>query len=78
MLETGEPIVNREEPYRRPDQTTGWFLTSKFPLRDSDGKIVGLVGVCRDVTGRREAQRKLEEERAFLETLIEGPTRGSS
>jgi PAS domain S-box-containing protein len=76
VIETGLPIINREEPYLRIDGGTGWFLTSKFPLRDSDGKIAGLVGICRDITGRKAAQRKIEEERAFLETLIEATDTG--
>jgi PAS domain S-box-containing protein len=64
-------VVNREEPYVRSDHGSGWFLTSKFPLRDADGQITGLVGICRDITARREAQRKLSDERKFLQTLID-------
>src|SRR4029450_6740679 len=51
-----------------------WFLTSKFPLRDADGQITGLVGICRDITARREAERRLSEERNFLQTLIDEST----
>lgn len=71
VLNTGEPVVNREEPYKRQDRTPGWFLTSKFPLKDANDQIVGLVGICRDITARREAERKLSEERNFLQTLID-------
>jgi two-component system, cell cycle sensor histidine kinase and response regulator CckA len=71
VLITGEPVVNREEPYVRRDKGSGWFLTSKFPLRDAEGQITGLVGICRDITARRDAERKLSEERKFLQTLID-------
>jgi two-component system, cell cycle sensor histidine kinase and response regulator CckA len=71
VLSTGEPIINREEPYTKWDNGSGWFLTSKFPLRDAEGQITGLVGICRDITARRDAERKLTEERKFLQTLID-------
>jgi two-component system cell cycle sensor histidine kinase/response regulator CckA len=71
VLRTGEPIINREEPYQRPDSGSGWFLTSKFPLKDREGQIMGLIGICRDITERREVERKLSEERKFLQTLID-------
>src|SRR5438445_480878 len=48
VVETGEAIVNREEPFERTDGTRGWFLTSKLPLRNADGQITGLVGIARD------------------------------
>src|SRR5262245_53106678 len=34
VLRTGQPVVNHEEPYTRPDGTKGWFLTSKYPVLD--------------------------------------------
>jgi PAS domain S-box-containing protein len=71
VLNTGEPVINREEPYTTANRGSGWFLTSKFPLRDADGQITGLVGICRDITARRDAERKLSEERNFLQTLID-------
>jgi PAS domain S-box-containing protein len=59
VIETGESLLNREEPFELPDGTKGWFLTTKIPLHDETGRIVGLVGVSRDITDRKlvEAQR---------------------
>jgi PAS domain S-box-containing protein len=37
------------------------YLTTKSPLRDDDGRIVGLVGVATDITERKRAERALEE-----------------
>jgi two-component system cell cycle sensor histidine kinase/response regulator CckA len=71
VIRTGEPVINREEPYERPDGTKGWFLTSKFPLTDAQGNIIGLIGIAHDVSLRREAERKLMEERKMLRTLID-------
>ena len=64
-------MVNREEPFTHPDGTPGCFLTSKYPIRNSKGRIVGLVGIARDISMRRAAERKLTEEHRKLETLID-------
>ena len=36
-----------------------WLLTSKLPLRDQNGKIVGLIGVGRDITFKKQAEEVL-------------------
>ena len=46
------------------------FDISKFPLRDKDGTIIGLVGIGRDVTERRKAEAELREAKEFAENLI--------
>ncbi|HEX8310840.1 MAG TPA: PAS domain-containing protein, partial [Chthoniobacteraceae bacterium] len=76
VLETGTPVINREEPYQRPDGTRGWFLTSKFPLRDSAGVIVGLVGICRDVTEIKAAAAELQQTRQRLVDHVENSPLG--
>ena len=46
----GDPIIDKEEPNI---DKQGWrteILTTKLPLRDGSGKIIGLVGISRDIT----------------------------
>ncbi len=50
--------------------------TRKTPLRSETGEVYGLVGVSRDVTGRREAEIVLEEHRKRLELVIEATSTG--
>ena len=45
VLNSGEPIINREEPSRDSQGNPIWTLTTKVPLRDDNGQIVGLVGI---------------------------------
>ncbi|MEQ1858832.1 MAG: PAS domain S-box protein [Chthoniobacteraceae bacterium] len=71
LFESGEPSLNREEPFTRADGSKGCCLTSKFPLRNQRGEIVGLVGVSRDISERRQAERVLDEERRLLRTVID-------
>jgi AraC-like DNA-binding protein len=48
----GERILSRVELVGRFDHTARWCVTSKVPLRDLKGKIVGTAGVTRPVNAR--------------------------
>jgi PAS domain S-box-containing protein len=52
----GESIVNREEPSVGADGKPRWYLTIKVPLRGPAGEIIGLVGMSRDITERKDAE----------------------
>jgi diguanylate cyclase (GGDEF)-like protein/PAS domain S-box-containing protein len=59
IIRTGEPIVGKieRETFRnRPDV---WVSTTKFPLRDDEGRIIGSFGISRDVTAQMVAQQAL-------------------
>lgn len=71
VISTGEPIIEREEPFATPTGEEGWFLTSKYPLCDASGEIIGLVGISRDITKSKAVEGRLAEERSFLQTLID-------
>jgi PAS domain S-box-containing protein len=47
VLESAEPVVNRVELVLGRDRSADWFATTKVPLRDPDGAVAGLEGVCR-------------------------------
>jgi len=53
-----------------PDGTPVPFHSSKIPLFDADGSLAGLLGVNRDISIEREAQRRIEEANATLETRV--------
>ena len=71
VLQTGQSVINREEKVVLPNGETRWLLTTKVPWRDASGKIIGLVGIGRNVTSQRKAEIKLKEERNLLRTLID-------
>jgi PAS domain S-box-containing protein len=61
LYRTGEPLIGQEEPgWDLVTKSPKWILTTKVPVRDASGKIVGLVGSGRDVTGRRRAAEELQ------------------
>jgi PAS domain S-box-containing protein len=59
VLQTGQPLLNREEYVVLENGQKQWQLTSKIPLKDKNGKVTGLVGIGRDITIRRRAEQEL-------------------
>ena len=59
VLNSGQPVINHEEPGLDADGNFVSILTSKIPLRDDEGTVVGLVGIGRDITERKQAEEKL-------------------
>lgn len=59
VLQSGQPLLNREEFLVLKDGQKQWQLTSKIPLKDKNGNISGLVGIGRDITNRRLAEQAL-------------------
>ena len=66
ILDTGEALLDLEESL--PDQTgvLRWYSTSKVPLHDPSGRVIGLAGVTRDVTAEKAMQRELTHNRDTL------------
>ena len=60
VLTTGKPVLDREEFFCHEEGRKVWMRTSKLPLRDDKGNIVGLVGIGRDTTALKAAEQKLE------------------
>jgi AraC-like DNA-binding protein len=52
----GEPILARVELVGRFDHTARWCLTSKIPLYDAEGRIVGTAGITQQLRGRPPAR----------------------
>jgi len=52
----GQSIINREEKVVRPDGEVCWLLTTKVPWFDANGKIIGLVGIGRDITNKKHLE----------------------
>ena len=73
IVRTGKPIVDYEEKETWPDRDDTWVSTTKMPLRDAQGKIIGTFGISRDITEKKRAAERLakltEELRAKNESL---------
>ncbi|MEL7297924.1 MAG: AraC family transcriptional regulator [Pseudomonadota bacterium] len=49
VIRTGRALIDKLELHRYTPANSGWCLTSKFPLRDASGAIIGLTGTSRDL-----------------------------
>lgn len=67
VIQTGQPVLNHEEILVRADGQPHWLLTSKVPLRESSGQIIGLVGVGQDITERKQAEDRIKGQLAELQ-----------
>jgi len=60
---------NGEENLKLANGDTCWFRTTKVPLRDDHGRIIGLAGINRDITERKKWESELETlHKQLLET----------
>ena len=61
IMASGEPVIDLEEEEIWPDQTRTWNLTTKMPLRDVEGRVIGVFGISRDITARKQMEAELQQ-----------------
>jgi len=71
LMTMGMPVVGLTESRKLEDGSLYWTSTTKVPLRDDNGCIVGLVGVTRDINEFMKAREEREHEHILLRTLID-------
>ncbi len=67
VIRTGESILEKEEKEVWADGRVFWVSTSKLPMRDRDGNIVGVFGVSRNITPMKEMMNALEHRSRHLQ-----------
>ncbi|MBN2371648.1 MAG: PAS domain-containing protein [Vicinamibacteria bacterium] len=73
LFQSGRPILGKLE---RESRNGRWLLATKVPLRDNTGGIVGLVGISRDITERKEAEEKLARDLQAFQRVVDDVARG--
>jgi diguanylate cyclase (GGDEF)-like protein/PAS domain S-box-containing protein len=69
IMRTGIPIVGLEEREEWPDGRVTWVSTTKVPLRSRDQRMIGIFGLSRDITERKLADQRAQEQADQLEKL---------
>lgn len=70
VLKTGKPIIDKIERATRPDGIDNFVSTTKIPRFDEKGRIIGLIGITRDITRRMQLEH-IKKEKMILEKKIE-------
>ena len=68
VLHSGESLINRVEAGLGFLGEERWLLTTKVPLRDRNGRVEGLVGICRDITERKHFEQELQKAKEAAES----------
>ncbi|MGI8477000.1 MAG: bifunctional diguanylate cyclase/phosphodiesterase, partial [Thermomicrobiales bacterium] len=71
VLRSGVAIRNKLEPQSLDEESGTWFLTSIVPLRNAEGRSVGLLGSARDVSEERRQEIRLRQAEARFRALVE-------
>ena len=66
VMDAGRARTGYEETIRRADGSTGVLVTSKAPLRDADGAVVGVLGAYQDATDARRVEQALVRTTALV------------
>lgn len=69
IIRTGHPTIGLEEPHKN-----GWVLTTKMPLRNEHGEVIGTFGISRDITKLKQTQEALEQAYAEVEKRVKERT----
>jgi len=70
IISTGIPLFNKEETLVFKSGEVRYSLSTKVPLRNANGEIVGIVGIGRDITDRKRAEVELETKNDILQKII--------
>ncbi len=71
IMETGEALINQLEQDNYGDGTPRWVYTTKIPLHDVQGHVIGTCGVTKDVTSLKKAEEALSRESALMNDLLD-------
>jgi two-component system sensor histidine kinase/response regulator len=61
VMRTGQAKPQYLEPQTTPEGSTIWLRTTKVPLRNLEGEVIGVLGVYEDFTGRRAVEEQLRK-----------------
>ncbi|MBW6421105.1 diguanylate cyclase [Rhizobium sp. XQZ8] len=72
VMSSGMSVEGKEERIKLVDGRILWLMTSKMPLRNEAGQVVGLVGISRDITDRKRQDDRRHGHARLLEMIARG------
>jgi two-component system sensor histidine kinase/response regulator len=71
IMKAGQPVVGKEEKETSDRAGEAWVSTTKMPLRDQDGRVIGTFGLSRDITAWKRAEEALRQGEERFRSLVE-------
>jgi PAS domain S-box-containing protein len=71
VLNTRKPIIDKIERATRPDGVDNYVSTTKIPVYDEKGRVIGLLGITRDITRRVQIENIRKENESITRKLHE-------
>jgi PAS domain S-box-containing protein len=69
IIQSGQPLLDHDEPNVDAAGHLRWITTTKLPMRDRQGQIIGLVGIGHDLTERKQAEQERQDHLRFLASM---------
>jgi PAS domain S-box-containing protein len=76
IIESGIARIAYEEPQTTPEGRSIWLRTSKVPLRDKDGRVIGVLGLYDDITNAHSAEAALREREEIFSAIVNRAAEG--
>ncbi|MCJ7813449.1 PAS domain-containing protein, partial [bacterium] len=70
IIRSGNSITNQEVSLHDDDGRKRYFLSTKVPILDESNQVVGLVGIDRDITERRQIENALKQTMQKMQQMI--------
>lgn len=74
IFKTSQPVLDKIDRFINAQGQPGWVSVNKWPLFGSDGQVIGVFGVARDITRQKESDDEIKH-LAFYDQLTRLPNR---
>ena len=71
IIASGRSLVGKVEQSGLVDNELAWYSTTKVPLHDDQGSVIGTAGISRDITDLRLAEKALRDSEQHSRNLVE-------
>ena len=68
---SGASFAREIQPYQTKDGRQGWVDNRKYPVLNTQGEIIGLFGIARDITEKLEAENALKQQQETLQLILD-------
>ncbi|MGB3405690.1 MAG: PAS domain S-box protein [Microcoleaceae cyanobacterium] len=71
VIETGKNVTGIEFRYLRKSGEWHWVMSNVWPVKDNHGNVIGLQGILRDITERKQAEARLQQQQSQIKSILD-------